>query len=250
MFGKLAKIGGFILLAVFVLVTLAFTTLRYKNATCQNIQVDYSNNEVIRVDKDEIVRLVTTADNKIMGKKFDQINAELLETAIEKHDAILKAEVYKIVTATDSLTYKGVLKVKVKHRKPVVRIITDTGNYYLDQYGGRIPISSNYTANVLVCTGTFDEKFAKEKLLPCVLFMELDDFWNAQIEQIHIEKNGEVVLTPLVGNHFIELGKFDNYEEKLRNMKAFYKKVLANNNWNKYESVSLKYKNQVIAKRR
>ncbi|WP_346861594.1 hypothetical protein [uncultured Draconibacterium sp.] len=80
--------------------------------------------------------------------------------------------------------------------------------------------------------------------------MANDEFWDAQIEQVHVEKNGEVVLTPLVGDHIIELGKLDNYEEKLRNMKAFYKQVLADNNWNKYKTVSVKYKNQVIAKRR
>ncbi len=33
-------------------------------------------------------------------------------------------------------------------------------------------------------------------------------------------------------------------------MKAFYTQVLANNNWHKYEKVSLKFKNQVIAKKR
>uniref|UniRef100_UPI0032178255 cell division protein FtsQ/DivIB n=1 Tax=uncultured Draconibacterium sp. TaxID=1573823 RepID=UPI0032178255 len=250
MFWKLTKIGGFVLLIVFVLVTLAFTSVKYNNATCQNIEIDYDSEELIHVDKDEIVRLVTSADKKVIGKKFDQINAELLEGAVEKHDAILKAEVYKIVAATDSLSYKGVLKVKIKHRDPVVRIISGTGSYYLDEFGGKIPVSSKYTANVLVSTGTYDEKYAKEKLLPCVLFMQQDEFWNAQIEQVHVEKSGDVILTPLVGDHFIELGKLDNYEEKLRNMKAFYKQVLASNNWNKYESISLKYKNQVIAKRR
>ena len=43
------------------------------------------------------------------------------------------------------------------------------------------------------------------------------------------------LLTPLVGDHLIELGTLENYPEKLRNMKAFYKQVMANNNWNKYE---------------
>ena len=131
-----------------------------------------------------------------------------------------------------------------------MRVMSDTGAYYLDKYGGKIPVSANYSANVLVCTGTYDEKFAKERLLPCVMKMESDAFWKAQIEQVHVKKDGEVVLTPLVGDHVIELGSLDNYSEKLRNMKAFYTKVLADNNWNKYKSISLKYKDQVIAKRK
>jgi cell division protein FtsQ len=250
MFRKLIKIGGFLVLALFLVVTLAFTSLEYRNATCGSIEIDYEANELIRVDKDEIIRMVKLADKEILGKKFEQINAENIEEVVGKHEAILKAEVYKVVTVGDSSSYKGVLAVKVKHRKPVLRVMSDSGNYYLDEFGGKIPVSANYTANVLVATGYFDETFAKEQLLSCVLFIENDEFWEAQIEQVYVEKDGDVIFTPLVGDHFIELGKLDNYEEKLRNMKAFYKQVLANDNWNKYESVSLKYKNQVIAKRR
>jgi len=65
-----------------------------------------------------------------------------------------------------------------------------------------------------------------------------------------VEQDGDLILTPLMGDHLIELGTSDNLQEKFRNMKAFYKQVLANRNWNKYESISLKYNNQVIAKRR
>lgn len=238
------------MLAVFVIATLAFTSLEYRNAACRNIEINYQDDEVIRVDKDELVRLVTAADTKILGKKLDQINAEVIEEAVKKHDAILEAEVYKVVTTTDSSAFKGVLGVKVKHREPVVRIMSNAGNYYLDEFGGKIPISQNYTANVLVATGTFTEQYAKDELLPCILHVENDEFWEAQIEQVHVQKNGEIILTPLVGDHIIELGTLSNYQEKLRNMKAFYTNVLANDNWNKYKSVCLKYKDQVIAKRR
>ncbi len=235
---------------VFVVVTLAFTSLEYRNASCRSIKIDYKADEVIHIEKDELLKLIMVADSKILGKKLDQINAEVIEEAVEKHDAILEAEVYKMVIKGDTSAFKGVLGVKVKHREPVMRIMSGTGSYYLDEYGGKIPVSKNYTANVLVTTGIFDEKFAREQLLPCILYIENSEFWEAQIEQVHIEKDGNAILIPLVGDHLIEMGKLDNYQEKLRNMKAFYKKVLADDNWNKYKTVSLKYKNQVIAKRR
>jgi cell division protein FtsQ len=86
--------------------------------------------------------------------------------------------------------------------------------------------------------------------LPFVLYVENDDFWRAQIEQIHVENNGDVLLTPLFGEHIIEFGELEDYQRKLQKMKAFYKQVLAQNNWNKYKTISLKYNNQVIAKKR
>lgn len=248
MFRKLLKIAGFVLLVVFIIGTLAFTSVESKNAMCHDIEICFNNDDLIHVNKWELLRLVNAADSKILTKSLDQINSEIIETQVEKHQAIQKAEVYKIIK-NDNGTYNGILVVKVKHRKPVLRVMSQMGSYYLDKYGKRVPVSSNYTANVLVATGYFTEKFAKEQLLPFVLFVEDDDFWKAQIEQIHVEKGGDVLITPLVGEHIIELGDFDNYEAKLRKMRAFYDQVLVKNSWNKYKTISLKYNNQVIAKR-
>ncbi|HYQ57541.1 MAG TPA: hypothetical protein VEP89_09365 [Draconibacterium sp.] len=250
MIKKFAKIGGILLLLVFLLVTLAFTSIKYHHATCNGIEINYNPDEVIKVDKAELIDLVKAIDADIIGEDFDSINTEMIEEAVEKHEAILNAEVYKVITRADSSTFRGMLAIDVKHRKPVVRIFADNGNYYLDEFGGKIPVSTNYAANVLVATGDISEEFAKETLLPCVLTIENDEFWNAQIEQIHVQTDGDVILIPLVGDHTIEFGTLENYPEKLRNMKAFYKQIMARNNWKKYKTISLKYKDQVIAKRR
>lgn len=249
MFQKVLKIAGSLVLVIFIIGTLAFTSFERNNVVCHSIEIDFDNDELIQVDKGELIRLVKAADKDVMNKKLTQINAEIIEQTVEKHQAILKAEVYKVIEKDSSL-YKGIITVKIKHRKPVVRIMSETASYYLDEFGGKIPISSNYTANVLATTGYFSEKYAKEQLLPFVLFVESDDFWEAQIEQVHIKKDGEVLLIPLVGEHIIEFGNLEDYQKKLQKMKAFYEQVLAKNNWNKYKTVSLKYKNQVIAKRR
>jgi len=249
MLKKITKISGFLLLIIFIVGTLAFTSLERKDVVCRNIEVDYKADELIQISKDEIVRLVKSADNKILSKTLNEINAEIIENKIEKHDAIINAEVYKVI-AIDTGSYRGVLSVKVKHREPVVRIMSSSGSYYLDKYGSKIPISTNYSANVLVTTGVFTEEFAKQELLPFILFIENDEFWQAQIEQVHVQQNGELLLTPLVGEHLIEFGTLKEYQKKLQKMKAFYEQVLANDNWNKYEMVSLKYSNQVIAKKR
>ncbi len=248
MFRKLLKIAGFLLLIVFIIGTLAFTSSESKDIPCRDIEVSFNSNDQIKVNSKDILRKVNSADKEILKKTLGQINCELIENEVEKLQAIQEAEVYKIITK-DSSSYKGVLVVKVKHRKPVVRIISENANYFLDKEGNKIPSSSDYTANVLVVTGFLSEKFAVNELLPFVLFIENDDFWNAQIEQIHVEKNGNILLTPLVGDHIIELGSLENYTGKLLKMRAFYDQVLVNNGWNKYKTISLKYNNQVIAKR-
>ena len=249
MFKKLLKLIGFLVLIVFLIGTLAFTNIESRNIMCTDIQVVFDKDEAINIDKDRLIRLVKATDKKILSKTLDEINSEVFEDEIEKIPAILSADAYKLMI-NEKGAYKGVLVVKVKHREPVMRVMTSNGSYYLDKYGVRIPVSQSYSTNVLVATGSVSEKFAVEKLLPFVLYVDNNDFWNAQIEQIHVEEDGDVLLIPLVGGHIIELGDTDNYREKLHVMREFYKQVLAKNNWDKYEKVSLKYNNQVVAKKR
>ncbi len=249
MLRKLLKLAGFIVLVAFLVITLAFSAKESRNIPCRSIEIEISENELIKISKEEITRLVNLADEQLIGKSLEQINADFIEAEVEKHQAIYNAEVYKVIVK-DTVSYRGILGVRVKHREPAVRIMSDEGRYYLDKSGEKIPVSANYTANVLVATGYFSEKFAKEELLPFVLFLEKNPFWEAQIEQIHVEQNGDIILTPLIGDHLIELGSLGNYPAKLRNMKAFYQQVMTRNKWNEYKMVSLKYNDQVIAKKR
>ncbi|KAF0238911.1 MAG: hypothetical protein FD181_634 [Prolixibacteraceae bacterium] len=246
---KLLNLTGFLVLIIFIVGTLAFTSIESKNIICTDIQVVFNKNDVINIDKERLVRLVKSADNKVLSKTLSEINAEIIEEEIEKLPAILKADVYKLMV-NENGAYKGTLVVKVKHREPVLRVITSSASYYLDKFGMKIPASTNYATNVMVATGSVSETFAVEQLLPFILYVEDNDFWKAQIQQIYVDNDGDVLLSPLVGGHIIELGDITNYRWKLHIMSAFYKQVLAKNNWDKYEMVSLKYNNQVVAKRK
>lgn len=246
---KILKLTGFLVLIIFIVGTLAFTSIESKNIMCTDIQVVFNKKDIINIDKDKLIRLVKSADKKVLSKNLNEINAEIIEEEIEKLPAILKADVYKLMV-NENGAYKGTLVVKVKHREPVLRVITSSGSYYLDEFGMKIPVSSNYATNVMVASGSVSDGFAVDQLLPFVLYIEDNDFWKAQIQQIYVDEEGDVLLSPLVGGHIIELGDLNNFRWKLHVMSAFYKQVLAKNNWDKYKMVSLKYNNQVVAKKR
>ena len=249
MIKKLSNIAGLLALIAFLVVSLAFTSIKYRKAPCAKIEIEYDADDIIAIDKAVVRKIINQADKKVVGKHLDSINTAFLETEIEKNAAILNAEAYKLVEK-DSTAYRGVLRVKIKHREPIVRILNRSDSYYLDENGFKFPVSNSYPARVLVATGYIEEEYASAQLLPCVRYINNDAFWKAQIKQVHVEKDGNVILTPLLGDHLIELGTVEHFEEKLRNLKAFYKKVLVHNNWNKYKTISLKYKDQIVAKRR
>ena len=122
MLRKLFKLTGILGLVAFLIGTLAFSVHEYRNVTCRNIEVDFRDDDVIRLNKEEIIRMVKSADKKLIGKELNEINADSIERVVEKHRTILKADVYKVIVK-DSTSYKGVLTVKVRHREPLVRVM-------------------------------------------------------------------------------------------------------------------------------
>jgi len=249
MLRKILKILGWAILGIFLVITLAFTAKEVRHVKCNEIEIFYDGQQAISIGNDEILKLINSADKQILEKELREINCETIEKEVEKNVAIENAEVYRILSGNAN-DFKGMLAVRIKHRDPVLRIISGDDNYFLDRKNIQIPVSTKYAANVMVATGKITPEFASGSLLPLVLFMEEHAFWKAQIEQIHVTENQELILVPLVGSHLIEFGKMDNYREKLKNLKAFYENVLAHNNWNTYTTINLKYKNLVIGTKR
>lgn len=243
----LCVIGGF-LLGVFLVVTLAFSSRETEDVKCGEIAVRYAGNQTIRLTPGEIKRIVRLTDQKIIGKKLSEVNTETIEAHVARNPAILKADAYKTVVR-DSSGYKGVITVKVKHRVPVLRVISADGNYFMDKTGNRIPASVNYSADVPLVTGYVKRAAVFEELLTFVNYIQEDSFWRAQIKQIHITAEGEMVLSTLAGNQLIDFGTTENMKEKFDNLHAFYEQVMNHHNWNKYKRIIVKFRNQVIAKK-
>ena len=87
-------------------------------------------------------------------------------------------------------------------------------------------------------------------LFKLVLTINDSKLWRSQFEQIYVNSKGDIELVPRVGNHIIELGSVENLNEKLENLEAFYKQGLSQYGWNKYRTISLKYKNQIVCTKR
>ncbi len=245
MFKSVVKIGFFALLVTLVIISMAFSSGRLAQVNCHELVVLIDEDSPRFIDEDEIARLVKKADGKLFEKKLNEINTEQLEIELSKETTIKKVEIYRRVTG-GNMDFKGKLMVEVSQRDPIVRIRNDKDDFYLDCEGIRIPASQSFTSKVLLVNGHPDEKYAREQLLPLVIFIHENEFWNAQIEQLQVSKDGEVILSTLVGDQLIEFGKPSDYQVKLRNLKALYEQAFPRMGWNHYSRINLKYTNQVV----
>ena len=85
-----------------------------------------------------------------------------------------------------------------------------------------------------------------KRLNDIISFINKDEFLEAMIGQIDVTKSGDFILYPKIAEHYVIFGSTSNMEDKFKRLKIFYKKALKFVNWKQYESINLKYKNQII----
>lgn len=173
---------------------------------------------------------------------LQDINTEDLEEQLYQNRLIEEVRCYK--------TPSGLLRVDISQRVPILRVLGDSAAYFLDEHGKLMPANLSEAVAVPVATGHISSAYARETLYPFARFLQKNDFWRAQVEQIYVDAHQNVELTPRVGDHRILMGKLTAYEEKLDNLRCLYEQAFSKCGWNKYSIINLKYKNQVVCTRR
>jgi cell division protein FtsQ len=211
------------------------------------------------VTKRQLLNLAYGNNGKILGQPLNKVSENDIENRINVLRELKVAEVYT--------TIDGTLHLYVDQRNPIMRIIPDEGgDFFIDEDGFLFRKRNLYNPRLHIVEGNINitpamldsvsilDTMIKNTILKDVYhfvnYINDDNFWSAQIDQIYVDSRDEVNLIPRVGNHLIHLGTFENYKGKLRNLEAFYDKVLPEVGWNKYSSINLEFKDQVVCKRK
>ena len=210
-----------------------------EDRTCEGVRIEIIDSIPDGFITDEFIRSILTK-NKIspQGKRISNINLEQIEQ--------LMLEESHIESASCHFDAAGRLCIKVVPQQPILHVINGKGeDYYLSSTGLTMPTAS-FNVDLCVATGNISKKFASEHLLELARYIHDDLFWSEQIEQIHVVSPEEIELYPRVGQHVIELGSADNFQEKLNRLRIFYKEGLERVGCNKYKAISLAYDGQVV----
>ncbi|MCL3782415.1 hypothetical protein EMN47_18695 [Prolixibacteraceae bacterium JC049] len=246
MLNKLIKIMLWSLFGAFLLVTIGYATVRYHNVRCTSLQVVVQDSLRCQfVTEKDVLDLLHKNQKQVLGIKMDSIKLKNLENLIQKIPAVKNVEVYRTI-ADFGKNNGGRLMIDIEQHEPVMRVMTSKKQYYLNAERGIMPLSRNYSALVPVVSGYVSEKSVKGDLWDLTNYIYCHPFWKSQIEQIYVEKDGDILMVPRVGDHIVELGTAENYETKLRNLKTLYKNEFRKDGWNSYKKISLKYNNQVV----
>lgn len=210
---------------------------------CPRIRVTIADAQNLNfVSKEDVQNLLQDKSVYPIGVRLDHINTDRLENYLKGKSRIKTAECFK--------TPNGELNVRVTQREPILRVKGIYGDYYVDSERKMMPTSTIFTAYVPIATGYVTKEMSLGELGEFALFLRDHSFWNAQIEQIDVAKNGEVTLVPRVGDQLILMGTLENYQDKLDRLYALYVNGFNKIGWNKYKQITLKYEGQVVCTKR
>ncbi len=227
---------------------------------CGGIEINIKDSSDYHfVTKKQLLNIVYGNTGRILGQPVKSIPVAEIENRMNGLRELKRAEVY--------ITIDGTLHVFVDQRNPIMRVMPENGgDYFIDEdgvvmrrrnlytprlhiVGGNVNISQAMLNGVSVLDTTIKNSILKD-IYNIVNYINDDNFWSAQIDQIYVDNNDEIDLIPRVGNQLIHLGTAENYEGKLRNLEAFYDKVLPEVGWNKYSVINLEFKDQIVCKKR
>jgi cell division protein FtsQ len=250
----------FLIPVLYMIILPFFISASASSRLCSRVSINIiDSSDYNFVTKSQLLNLVYSNGGKIIGMPVKEIKMTDIENRINDLRELKEAEVY---TSID-----GTLHVYIDQRNPVMRVIPDEGgDYFIDEDGFVFRRRSLYTPRLHIVEGNIDitpamldrvsilDTSIKNTILKDVYdfvrYINSSSFWSAQIDQIYVDRKDEIDLIPRVGNHIIHLGTFEDYRDKLRNLNAFYDKVLPEVGWNKYSVVDLEFRDQIVCKRR
>ena len=234
-----------------MVVLMSFINVKKHNIKCSDIKILIPGADNF-IEREEIDAILKQSQGRLIGRDLERINLHDIEKQMISNPYIAMAKVYADMD--------GIIHIEVKQRQPVLRIINDANqDFYIDNTGLKMPVSPNFTANVLVANGSINEHFngrvdtlntqLAADLYKTAYYLKKDTLWDAQIEQLFVDTNHDIELIPRVGNQRILLGNADSLEVKMRNLLVFYKKAMPQVGWDTYKTINIKYTNQIVCEK-
>jgi cell division protein FtsQ len=215
----------------------SFSSVRNSSKIISKTPIEFVEGENNFLTQEMVNKLLIQNNREVKNQPKSTLDLQGLEYSILSNPYIESETVF--------FTIDGVLKTIVKQRTPVARINTNNSSYYVDKQGEKVPLSTNYSARVILITGKINNENLKE-ITDFVNVILADDFLKKEIIGIHKTQNNEFILSVRSGRYKIEFGSLEKMNIKFKKLKAFYNKASVDKTIDQYKTINLKYHNQVV----
>lgn len=136
---------------------------------------------------------------------------------------------------------------------PVARVfdLSDSSSFYINAQGKRMAPRPDYFNDVPVVVGDFSwpDKANPISAIPVIRYLEADTAMARLVSSITISRKGDIYLVPMMRGHVVAFGDTTDIADKMARLRVFYREVLPVKGWEHYDTISVKWRGQVVATR-
>jgi len=226
-----------VLLLILLVFLYSFALHRNQQRKIDNIRIDFQGDSKMFLTHQMVNNLLIQNLKQSSTFKKEQLDLKYLESVLQKHPFIEKAEVF---TSED-----GMLITKIKQRSPIARVVNDNRNFYVDKNGSVFEMSDVYSARVPLVKGNLNGYF-KKGFVKTFRAIDEDDFLKKNIIAVEIFDNGSMKMLTRSHDYEIMFGRPVLIDKKFKNYKAFYQYAQKDTLLDKYKSINLMFTQQVV----
>ncbi len=225
-----------VVLLVLVVFLYAFSSVKNKVRMVSEPHVQFLGDNNLYVTEATVSKLLIQKQEGAKKASKEILDLNELESALNSNPMIRSAEVY--------LTVNRALHADIVQKKPIARVSTNA-SFYIDEQGSYMPLSSNFSARVPLVTG-FVKKEALSNVLQIAQKVYNDEFLKKYVIEIHQNEDSSIDLRLRQSSFIVHLGRLNQLDKKVNNLKVFYQKALKEKTLNNYSKINLQFDNQVV----
>jgi len=229
----------FLCVASLIVFLFSFSNQRNEVRNLTKIEVEFMNENALFITQNSVNKLLIQNNDSVTSIGKETLVLNKMEESLLENPMIKNAEVF--------VTIEGLLGAKIEQRKPIARVL-GLPDFYIDEEGTKMPLSSVYSARVPIITGNLNNDF--EGVTKLLLKINEDDFMKECVIGLQIQPDESINLRIRKNDFKVLFGKPIDIENKFQKFKAFYKLTKQDSLLSSYSLVNLKFNTQVVATKR
>lgn len=258
---KILEISTFVLSALGLIALLGFARITHYSQAVTGLDLEIeAQKEGGFLQYNAMHLKITELVGANRTKPLGAIHILALQKNLEQNPFVSHAEA--------STTLDRRLRVKLTEREPYVRFYTtDNASYYIDKNRVIFPTENDHISRVIVANGQLEplpiplqtafkldhlinKKHAVFSVAKVAEVITHDPFMQVLVDQIYVNEQNEIELTPKIGDAIILIGDTNDISQKIFNISAFFQSRGSDSRLMEYSSINAKFRNQIICTKR
>lgn len=224
-------------------VGIVWTNTQAASDKCRHMLIDIVNTDSVAfVTKASILNMINSLELNPEGKTISQINTDKIEQALNSSEYIENSEC--VIQENNNI------HITVTQLIPILRVFDGDESYYLNKEGKRMNASSRFHTEVPIVCGKFTNHADALIVQPIAEYVQKDKALKDLVTMYTVKDSNNIIVVPCIYGHVINFGNNKGIDNKFKKLKKFYQEVMPEKGWLTYDTITLKWKHQIVASRR